>query len=247
MSNQQPLSKEVIRHKIYKVRGLSVMLDRDLADFYETDTRSVNQVQKRHSKAFLGQAFQLSEEEWAELLRSQRATANSKSRSLPWVYTERGTYKLSIFLTSERAEIVADMILDAFFMVKDLLQSPNAISGKQREIQILESQIKTVEQDLKGTDVIIHNYFGSVNILNHFHTINNDLEAIAKIMFLKEHAPDAKTGKALTDAAEALREKDKGKIKKSMETINEMLDSVTKGQAAYNVLLPVYEILKAFF
>lgn len=244
MSNKS-ITKEQIHHKIYKLRGMIVMLDRDLGEFYGEETRRINEVRKRNENNFNKLTFQITKEEYEELSISQGSILPPfRGGHLPWVYTERGAYKLSIYLTSERAEAVSDLILDAFFLVRDSLINPQA----GRDLQILRSQIESLEQDLKGSDLVINNYFAPVNIFSSIsHTVNNDLELIGKLMQLKDHAPDEKVAKSLNDAAVAVREKDKGKIKKSMETINSMLDGVTKGQAAYNVLAPAYEMLKLLF
>ena len=62
---------EVIRHRIYEVRGLRVMLDRDLAELYGVETRALNQAVKRNIDRFPDDfLFRLNKNEWT-FLKSQ--------------------------------------------------------------------------------------------------------------------------------------------------------------------------------
>ncbi|MEO8111127.1 MAG: ORF6N domain-containing protein [Ginsengibacter sp.] len=57
-----------IQNRIYEIRGERVMLDRDLADLYETETKSLNLAVKRNIKRFPKDfMFQLTGEEWENL------------------------------------------------------------------------------------------------------------------------------------------------------------------------------------
>lgn len=67
---------QVIQNKIYEIRGQRVMLDRDLAELYEVQTRALNQAVKRNIKRFPSDfMFQLNKEEF-ENLRSQIVTSS---------------------------------------------------------------------------------------------------------------------------------------------------------------------------
>ena len=65
---------EVIKHRIYEVRGLRVMIDRDLAELYNVETKVLNQAVKRNIERFPEDfMFKLNKGEWV-LLRSQIVT-----------------------------------------------------------------------------------------------------------------------------------------------------------------------------
>ena len=65
---------EVIKHRIYEVRGLRVMIDRDLAELYGVETKVLNQAVKRNIERFTADfMFRLNKSEW-EPLRSQIVT-----------------------------------------------------------------------------------------------------------------------------------------------------------------------------
>ena len=93
---------QIIENRIYEIRGLKVMLDYDLAELYEVETRALNQAVKRNMKRFpIDFMFQLNEEE-AEILKSQFVTSSwGGTRKLPFAFTEHGVTMLASVLRSE--------------------------------------------------------------------------------------------------------------------------------------------------
>lgn len=109
-----------IQNRIYEIRGERVMLDRDLAALYETETKALNLAVKRNSKRFPKDfMFQLTKEEYDSLrfqietldetdktLRLQNATLKTgrgqHSKYLPFAFTEQGVAMLSGILNSEK-------------------------------------------------------------------------------------------------------------------------------------------------
>ena len=78
---------QIIQNKIYEIRGQRVMLDRDLAELYEVQTKVLNQSVKRNIKRFPADfMFQLTKEEF-ENLRSQIVTTLNTTRKLPCAFT----------------------------------------------------------------------------------------------------------------------------------------------------------------
>ena len=100
----QQISEEVIIEKIYILRGVKVMLDRDLAEMYGVPTARLNEAVKRNITRFPEDfMFQLSDEEWRNL-KSQFVTSSYGGvRKLPFAFTEQGVAMLSSVLRSERA------------------------------------------------------------------------------------------------------------------------------------------------
>lgn len=88
----QPLTVDTIKTKIYEIRGQRVMLDKDLADLYQVETKRLKESVKRNIDRFPEDAmFQLTESEYISL-RSQFATSNQRggNRYLPFAFTELG-------------------------------------------------------------------------------------------------------------------------------------------------------------
>ena len=75
---------QVIQNKIYEIRGQRVMLDRDLAELYEVQTRALNQAVKRNIKRFPSDFMFLLTKEEFENLRSQIVTSSwGGTRTMP--------------------------------------------------------------------------------------------------------------------------------------------------------------------
>jgi superfamily I DNA and RNA helicase len=84
---------QVIQSKIYEIRGQQVMLDFDLAQLYEVETKVLNQAVKRNFKRFPSDfMFKLTQTEW-EILKSQIVTSSwGGTRKLPSAFTELCKY-----------------------------------------------------------------------------------------------------------------------------------------------------------
>jgi hypothetical protein len=125
MTNNILLQKE-IESRIYTIRGTQVMLDRDLAEMYEVETKVLNQSVKRNIERFPESfRFQVSEYALNELnlnteqptrLRSQIVTSSTHGgrRYLPYAYTEQGVAMLSAVLRSKTAvKVIIQIINDS--------------------------------------------------------------------------------------------------------------------------------------
>ena len=110
---------QIIQNRIYEIRGLKVMLDYDLAELYEVETRALNQAVKRNMKRFpIDFMFQLNEEE-ADILKSQFVTSSwGGTRKLPFAFTEHGVTMLASVLRSDKAIEVNIQIVRAFIILR---------------------------------------------------------------------------------------------------------------------------------
>src|SRR5271157_3208215 len=105
MSDKGVVKIDTIQNRIYTIRGIQVMLDKDLALFYNVKPIRLREQVKRNSKRFPADfMFQLTEKE-VELMVSQNAIPSKQhlGGSLPFVFTEQGVAAISAVLTSERA------------------------------------------------------------------------------------------------------------------------------------------------
>lgn len=110
---------QIIQNRIYEIRGLKVILDYDLAELYEVETRALNQAVKRNMKRFpIDFMFQLNEEEF-EILKSQFVTSSwGGTRKLPFAFTEHGVTMLASVLRSDKAIEVNIQIVRAFIILR---------------------------------------------------------------------------------------------------------------------------------
>lgn len=127
MTKTDLISIEKIEKAIYIIRGENVMLDRDLAELYQVQTKALNQAVRRNLDRFPTDfMFQLSQKEVVDLNRSQFVTGSQKHRdprSRPYAFTEQGVAMLSSVLRSKRAVTVNIEIMRAFVKLRQLLVS----------------------------------------------------------------------------------------------------------------------------
>jgi hypothetical protein len=141
---------EVIQSKIYEIRGQKVMLDFDLAEMYQVETRVVNQAVKRNIERFPKDfMFQLTTNEW-EILKSQIVISSwGGARKLPFAFTEHGVVMLSSILRSAIAIKVSILIVRAFVAMRQLLLNPplDKLTELQQEIMELKAYIEDAFTD----------------------------------------------------------------------------------------------------
>ena len=118
-----PFGETDIQARILTVRGVQVMLDRDLAELYGVDVKRLNEQVKRNAERFPSDfMFQLSKE---ECLRSQIATLNEARgkhlKYMPYAFTESGVAMLSGVLRSLTAVEVNIRIMRAFVTMRHAL------------------------------------------------------------------------------------------------------------------------------
>lgn len=134
---------QLIQSKIYELRGQKVMLDRDLAEMYGVETRSLNQAVKRNIDRFPSDfMFQLTNEEM-EIWKSQIVITNSVKMGIrrpPFAFTELGVAMLSSILNSKTAIQINMSIMRAFVAVRQLIANPPIDKLGQ-----LESQMKQLK------------------------------------------------------------------------------------------------------
>ena len=141
MTRTDLVSIDKIEKAIYVIRGEKLMLDRELAELYQVQTKALNQAVRRNLDRFPDDfMFQLSEKEVLELNRSQFVTGSQKHRdprSRPYAFTEQGVAMLSSVLRSKRAITVNIEIMCAFVKLRQLLASNTELA---RRLDALESK-----------------------------------------------------------------------------------------------------------
>ncbi|MDN3689051.1 ORF6N domain-containing protein [Cyclobacterium jeungdonense] len=136
-----------VEQKIYTIRDVQVMLDRDLAELYQVETRVLIQAVKRNKNRFPADfIFQLSESEFQKW-KSQTVISNADKMGLrrpPYAFTEHGVAMLSAVLRSEVAVQVSIQIMQAFVKMRKFFL--NNASVFQRLDQVEFKQLKTEEK-----------------------------------------------------------------------------------------------------
>jgi hypothetical protein len=167
------ISKRDLGNSIFIIRGYPVMIDFQLAELYDVETKRINEQVKRNIKRFPEHfMFQLNLAEWNQFQKEQLASVNSsflrsqiataKRRTLPYVFTEQGVAMLSAVLSSETAIQTSIQIMGAFvemrkvlFNQSGLIQRMDGLERKQIEIeQKFERVFQALEQNTIPTQGI---------------------------------------------------------------------------------------------
>ena len=128
---------EVIKHRIYEVRGQRVMLDRDLAELYNVETRALNQAVRRNIDRFPEDFMFVMTEDEMNAWKSQIVMSNSirmGMRRPPVVFTELGIAMLSSVLRSETAIQVNINIMRAFVAIRHAIGTWQGVNLKVEQL-----------------------------------------------------------------------------------------------------------------
>ena len=133
-----PIESQAIQNKIYILRNLQIMVDRDLALLYGVETSVFNQAVKRNIERFPEEfMFQMTTKE-LENWKSQFATSNKEImglRKLPFLFTEQGVSMLSSVLKSDTAVQTSINIIKSFVSMRKFLQNNASIFQKIESIE----------------------------------------------------------------------------------------------------------------
>jgi hypothetical protein len=127
----------VIQQRIYEIRGQKVMLDFDLAELYDVETKRLKEAVRRNKVRFPSDfMFQLTKNEF-ESLRSQIATSNKRGgiRYMPFAFTEQGVGMLSGVLNSDKAVLMHIAIVRAFVALKQFVINYKDLATQINEIR----------------------------------------------------------------------------------------------------------------
>ena len=149
---QELSNSDLIRSRIFTIRGVQVMLDRDLAELYGVATKALNQAVKRNIERFPKRyMFQLNKDDVANM-RSQIVTSRwGGTRYLPYAFTEHGIIMLASVLNSPTAVEASVRITDTFVAMRRALASIAPLlsrieSTERRQLKLEDSQVRNEER-----------------------------------------------------------------------------------------------------
>ena len=147
MKKELVTSDSLIKDRIYILRGVQVMLDRDLAKLYGVDTRVLKQAVNRNKKRFPNDFLFILTDKDVDFLVSQSVIPSKKhlGGALPYAFTEQGVANLSSILTNDRAIEVNIQIIRAFVSMRKFLSKNTEIFTRLNSVETkqMESQFKT--------------------------------------------------------------------------------------------------------
>ena len=169
-AKNQLINNIIVDDKIFIIRGVQVMIDKDLAELYDVPTKRLNEQVKRNIERFDSDfMFQLTNQE-LENLRSQNATTNfNMIRTNPYVFTEQGVYMLATVLKSGIAVEVTKQIMRTFTKLKnqsvpyfDIIKRLEKLETNDKEttellqkvVQVVSSMQSIYDEAREGTKKI---------------------------------------------------------------------------------------------
>lgn len=183
---------EEIRSRIHTIRGKQVMLDKDLAELYGVEVRTLNQSVKRNENRFPPDfMFQLDKEEW-EILKSQFVTSSwGGVRKLPYVFTEQGVAMLSSVLRSDTAIEVNIRIMRTFVKVRQYLVLSKCCNCQlEAEVKRLSAYIEEVLADANDRDEMMEKKIDKIE--NTIDVLQADVAMLQANLYQEEQEPKEK-------------------------------------------------------
>jgi len=182
-----------VQNRIYQIRGQRVILDKDIAFLYETETKSLNLSVKRHIDRFpLDFMFQLTKEE-VELLRLQKNQVNDMTpnlrfqietssytdwggtRYLPHAFTEQGVAMLSGIINSKKAIQMNIAIMRAFVELRRILLIKSDF----------KLQLDLIKDRLSGYDAQLNQIYDAIENIMDETAAKNKWDNRTRIGFIK--------------------------------------------------------------
>ncbi len=159
MSDKISIPDEIITNKIYIIREQKVMLDRDLAELYDVETKRLKEAVRRNKERFPEDfMFEMTKEEFQNW-RTQFATSKEDKKGLryaPFCFTEQGVTMLSCILNSKRAIEVNIRIIRVFTKMREMLTDNLNLKLEIEEIKKrLTSHSKNIELVFNYLDELI--------------------------------------------------------------------------------------------
>ena len=171
------IDENLLKSRIYTIRGVKVMLDADLAEIYGYTTKAFNQQVKNNIEKFDDDfRFQLTRTEYREILGSKFLTLEQGkySKTSPYVFTEQGIYMLMTVLKGERATAQSKALIRLFKQMKDYIVAENhqllGTAGiaqiaaqtvqNTREIATVSAEVKELSGEVRD----IRSDLGKINV-----------------------------------------------------------------------------------
>ncbi len=131
------VSSEIIEQRIFVIRGQKVMVDRDLAQLYEVETKYLNRQVRRNKERFPSEfCFQLTLAEKQELVTiCHRFNSMKHSSVLPFAFTEHGVAMLSAVLKSAKAVKINICIIKTFIKLREFLSTHKELAHQLKELE----------------------------------------------------------------------------------------------------------------
>ena len=144
------VDENMLRSKIYIVRGQQVMLDADLAEIYGYETRYFNRQVQNNKERFRGDdfMFQLTKEEYENLMCKNFTSSWGGTRKPPYAFTEQGIYMLMTVLRGDLAIEQSRTLIRLFKSMKDYIIQNQQLMITQKDYVALVEKVNSNTVDI---------------------------------------------------------------------------------------------------
>ena len=150
---------EVVMNKIYFIRGQKVMVDRDLAELYQVETKALKQAVKRNIQIFPKHfMFEMSKEEFTNW-RSQFVTSKQDKQGLryqPFCFSEHGVLQLANVLRSKQAKQMSIRIIEVFVRLREMFMD-------NTELRLAIEKLENKTENNKRNIELVFQYIDELN------------------------------------------------------------------------------------
>ena len=158
------VSPEKIQSRILSIRGVQVMLDRDLAELYGVSVKRLNEQVSRNIERFpAGFMFQLSATEFADLKSQIASSSWGGIRKSPKVFTEQGVAMLSAVLNSPTAILVSIAIMEAFVRMRHFMTANAEVVCRMNVLEkkqiVTDAKVDEILQRLDSSETPLQGVF----------------------------------------------------------------------------------------
>ena len=151
---------EDVQNKIVEIQGQKVLLDSDVAEIYEVETKRINEAVRNNPDKFpYGYIVELSKNEW-DLLKSKFSTSKRGGKvKIPKAFSEKGLYMLATILKSQQAVQATLAIIETFSKMRKLTRNIKTLSNvkdksEQKALMQRSGEMiaELLDDDLQTTD-----------------------------------------------------------------------------------------------
>lgn len=144
------ITEESLQSKIYYVRGQKVMLDFDLAEIYGYTTSRFNEQVKNNIEKFDADfMFELTRDEFEDLMSNFSTSSWGGRRKLPKAFTEQGIYMLMTVLRGDLAVKQSKALIRTFKRMKDYIMNNRELIGQREYIQLSIHTAENIKDIMK--------------------------------------------------------------------------------------------------
>ena len=212
-----------IKNMIYEIDGKEVMLDTDLAQLYNVETKRINEAVKNNPEKFPERyLFRITDKEYNSL-KSKFSTSKGGSRKGHTAFVEQGVYMLATILKSDVATEVSIRIMDTFVHMRHYIKYneqllPNKILLLEDKVDKNTKRIDELFDKFNPKEITKNYIFFEGEFYDSYSTILGIFnEAIDEIIIIDNYA-----GKELLDI---LR-----KVKKKIIIVSKNIDEELKNK-----------------